>query len=421
MRNHLSRDSARFVKLLCITLLMSACGGGGGTTTEPPPPPPPPPPPGAQTASLQGIITDEGDGSRVAGAVVTIGSASVTTGADGTFAFASLSSGVVTIRIAAQGFNPLETGASLVAGSNTRTFVIMRDNVLFESSGWATYIPHAVTAVRGVFVIFYGGSLDARPMIRGDVNFYSTVQLWPDAVQKTAEHRRRLLLFARAHGFAIVGTQTPVSPHSLYSDLRSVLNEVGARTGRGELPSAPLLIMGHSRGGCMAYQLAVQAGDDVIGVLPLASSGATPCLDGAPDPTVPVYMIVAQFDLDGVLEASLQRFVEHRSRGELWGLAVEAGRPHAWPVSDDVLFHWAEAVTSRRLPPTSTPGAPIQLRSIAESTGWLADQTSFAIGAFNCFTGDRKAASWLPAEQNAREWQSIAAPAMQPVVLSCSR
>jgi dienelactone hydrolase len=78
----------------------------------------------------------------------------------------------------------------------------------------------------------------------------------------------------------------------------------------------------------MAYQLAVQAADRVIGVLPLAGAGVEPCFEGSPDPSVPVYIIFGASDLAGVAPASTAVFTEHRGRGGLWALAIEAGAGH---------------------------------------------------------------------------------------------
>jgi hypothetical protein len=177
---------------------------------------------------LSGRIFDENDGARVAGAVVTIGALSMTTQDDGFFSFTGLLQGAVTIRITASGFDPLVRGIVLVPGSNAQTLLLRRVNTLLESGLFTTWLPVGAPTYRGVFVFLYGGFLDARPMIRGDVDFYGST---PMAVSVVAEHRQRLIAFGRAHGFAIIGTVTPTTPHSLYSDIRSALADVGTRSG----------------------------------------------------------------------------------------------------------------------------------------------------------------------------------------------
>jgi dienelactone hydrolase len=341
----------------------------------------------------------------------------MTTQANGQFSFTGLPQGAATIRVAAQGFDPFAHAILLVSGSNASTLVLRRLNTVLESGLFTTYVPYGVSIIRGVFVFLQGGFTDARPMIRGDLDFYASTPF----VATVAEHRRRLIAFGRAHGFAIIGTITPATPVSLYTDIQMALQDVANRIGHNELAQAPLLIMGHSRGGCMAYQLALQASDQVIGVLPLASSGVDPCLDGSLDPSVPVYMVVGETDLPGIRPASTGAFQSHRALGGLWALAIEAGAAHQWPVSNDAIFGWAEAVTARRLPETFVPGVPVQLRAVSESSGWLADQTSHAIAPFGCFTGDKKAASWVPTEQNARHWQSVSSPGPSPIVITCAR
>jgi dienelactone hydrolase len=398
-----------------VMIFALACGGGG----EGPTPPPPPPPDTARpaTASLSGIISDESDGARVSGAVVTVGAASTTTLADGFFSFANLPQGTATILISAPGFDPLERGTQLGSGSNTRNVLLTRVNTVFETGAFTVYVPGGVGTVRGVFVFLYGGDVDARPMIRGDVDYYSG---FPVAVGVVAEHRRRLMAFGRAHGFATIGTETPGSPSSLSADIRSALQNVGSRSGHVELAQAPLLVMGHSRGGCMAYQIAVQVPDQVIGVLPLAGGGVEGCHEGSPGPSVPVYIIFGQLEPTLFTSPSKMIFEEHRGRGGLWALAVESGVGHVWP-NNDVVFNWAAAVTTRRLPETVTPGVPIQLRALSEASGWLVDVTSRVISPFACFPGDKRTASWVPSEQNARDLLMIAPPGSVPVVTPCNQ
>ena len=416
MRTHPRNERAGSSRFVYAAVLMYtlACGGGGdkGGVITPPPPPPPPP---NTAASLSGIITDESDGARVAGAVVTVGALIVTTQADGAFSFTALSQGAVSIRVSAPGFDPLERATQLVAGSNSRTLMLTRLNTVFESGVFTTYVPPGISTFRGAFVFLYGGNIDARPMIRGDVDFYPAF-----AVPQVTEHRRRLMAFGRAHGFAIIGTETPPTPTSLADNIRSALQNVAQRSGHAELANAPLLVMGHSRGGCMAYQIAVQAPDQVIGVLPLAGAGVAGCYDGSPGLSVPVYIIFGELEL-AIKAESTPVFDFHRSRGGLWALGIEAGAGHAWPVNNDVLFNWAAAVATRRLPETVVPGAPVQLRSISESSGWLADRTSFVIAPFGCFTGDRPRASWVPGEQNARDWQAVMAPGTSPTITTCAQ
>jgi pimeloyl-ACP methyl ester carboxylesterase len=339
----------------------------------------------------------------------------MTTQADGVFSFTGLLQGAVAIRITAAGFDTLQRGMLLAPGSNAQTLMLRRVNTILESGLFTTWLPSGASVYRGVFVFLYGGFSDARPMIRGDLDFYKAV---PAGADQVFEHRQLLVAFGRAHGFAIVGTVTPQNPQSLYTDIRVALEDVGNRSGHTELAHAPLLIMGHSRGGCMAYQLAVQAADRVIGVLPLAGAGVEPCFEGSPDPSVPVYIIFGASDLAGVAPASTAVFTEHRGRGGLWALAIEAGAGHQWPPAT-LLFNWAEAVTVRRLPETVVAGAPVQLGTISESSGWLADRTSHAIAPFPCFTGNRTAASWVPTEPSAREWQAISALGSGATVGQC--
>jgi hypothetical protein len=68
------------------------------------------------------------------------------------------------------------------------------------------------------------------------------------------------------------------------------------------------------------------------------------------------------------------------------------------------MFDWIDAVLAARLPLTS--GAP--LRAITETDGWLGDRSSGAISTWACYGPTRSAASWLPSQETALDWQRMA-------------
>jgi hypothetical protein len=80
---------------------------------------------------------------------------------------------------------------------------------------------------------------------------------------------------------------------------------------------------------------------------------------------------------------------------------------HVWVADHGLIFTWASAVLAQRLPPTVTPGAPVALRPVIESSGWLGNRTSFSVAGYRCFSGDKGTATWLPSERTARDWQSM--------------
>lgn len=72
-----------------------------------------------------------------------------------------------------------------------------------------------------------------------------------------------------------------------------------------------------------------------------------------------------------------------------------------------VITRWMDAVLSLRLPQGTASEAPPTLLPVDETEGWLGDLKTFLIAPFDCFEGDRLAASWFPTEETARDWQAL--------------
>lgn len=70
--------------------------------------------------TVQGVVTASTTGEPIAGAVVSIGAASVTTGLDGRFELTNLAAGQATLRCIAAGFEDSETDITVPSGSMTR-------------------------------------------------------------------------------------------------------------------------------------------------------------------------------------------------------------------------------------------------------------------------------------------------------------
>jgi N-acetylneuraminic acid mutarotase len=100
---------------LVASIVVAACGGNGASGP-------------AAAATVSGVVKAS-TGAGIEGASVRIGTASVTTGADGRFELRNLPVGNATITASAQGFAPHSESVSLSAGTNIRDFVL-------TLSGW---------------------------------------------------------------------------------------------------------------------------------------------------------------------------------------------------------------------------------------------------------------------------------------------
>jgi pimeloyl-ACP methyl ester carboxylesterase len=405
-------------KLLAAALIMgSACGGGEVLT--PPPPPPPPPPSAPPTVSLSGTVFEERNGQGVSGAVIAVAGVTATTGSAGQFTILGLSTGSATLAVTAPGFDPLSKGISLNAGANTVTLTLMPVNTLYQLGAFDIYIPSEVSTVRGVFFVLFGGNGDSRPMIRRDFDYYRIGSVPPEFAAVLPGYRSSLMAFARAQGFAVMGMTTPGGPGGLHTEIRQALGEASSISGHPELAHASLILQGHSRGGCMAYQVAGQDPERVIGVIPMAPQGVQPCLNGLLPASVPAYFILGELDIPSENTAATNGFEQKRGSGAIWALAIERGVGHAWTANHNLVFSWSAAVAARRLPQTIPPGTPVTLLQVSQASGWLGDRISGSVAGYACFTGDQVKASWLPSEQTARDWQLVAS-GLAPTVTVCA-
>ena len=95
---------------LVIAVFVAACGESDPGDLTP-------------TATVSGVVRDNA-GAVIEGALVRIGSATATTGADGRFALQNLPVGSATIATSAPGFDPRSESVSLVAGANTHDVML---------------------------------------------------------------------------------------------------------------------------------------------------------------------------------------------------------------------------------------------------------------------------------------------------------
>jgi pimeloyl-ACP methyl ester carboxylesterase len=382
--------------LLGSALLTLACAGGDGSTAPP-----------AASATLSGVVQEESSGVGIAGATVTAGGVSTSSAQDGTFELRNVSIGdSVAVAVTATGFDAFSRTMAIHAGTNTLSVSLAR-RTIWEARGFAIYLPPGVSVYRGVF-LFLGGSggtletsLDTRPFVKGDFDYYLTVrnQRMRDYM---AAMRPRVLAFARAHALGVMGA----SVWLLNGDsLVGALNALAPLTGHAELARAPALLYGVSFGGALSCTIANEYPERVIGFM--SDKGGCQGLENYNALSVPGYFFIGGADTPERAAGITEDFEYSRALGAAWALAIEPGMDH-FPVADSTLmFDWLTEVFTQRVPENVTSGDPVTLRAANPQSGWLGDRTSHEIADYGSFQGDRLTASWLPSEQTARDWRAM--------------
>jgi hypothetical protein len=350
------------------------------------------------TATVSGLVLDAGTRAPVDGALVTLGAAAVTTGEDGRFAIVGVPVGAaLSMTVSRNGFETYAHTIAVLAQSKEHLVLLVRNHI-YVSGTTTAYLPPAVARLRGALVVLPGSGGDMRPFI-------------------TAEREGGPYAgLAEKHGLALVGAAAGTGVQ-----LRA-LEAIALESGRPELATAPLLLAGYSEGACFAFRSSIENAERIIGALVMKAAWTTCAasgeLDAAPLRAVPVYILVGEFENPPVPTAL---FEEHRAEGAVWAIAVQKGKGHEAPGPDDDpwIIEWLDAVLTYRLPGGDASGTAATLRPIPVASGWLGDRFSLAIARHDCYAGDALAASWLPSERSARQWQSIVSAGGVSAVLDC--
>ncbi|HSJ15911.1 MAG TPA: carboxypeptidase-like regulatory domain-containing protein [Longimicrobiales bacterium] len=373
---------------IILSALAASCGGNGSPTIIDPP----------QPATLSGAVRASDTQAAIAGATVAVGEVSAVTQANGSFQLLNLPTGSVTVQASAAGFDSHSQSIALQAGSNALDVTLAR-RTLYEFGDFAAYLPPDVSNYRGVLLFIPGSQGDSRYLLHGRPVDCATFLDW---CLIRGDVLDRALVLARTYGLALMAMKSAPNDPATYASIFAALSTLAAQSGRTQLSQAPLLLVGHSLGGCVAYGFTRVNSARVIGFL----SGKGQCHDPLGAGTlgalaVPGYFFIGEEDLPS-REANITAvFEQNRAAGAPWAVAIEPGAGHQVPRDLGLQFRWLDAVLSRRLSASGT------LQPITEASGWLGNRSTFAISSYAEYEGDVLQASWFPSDQNALDWQAF--------------
>jgi hypothetical protein len=383
MPRHLSARGGSAIRL--VLPAMAAGLIGCSDHTGPPP----------ATVTLSGVVREADTEAPVGGALVRLGGAVATTGEDGRFAIADLPVGAsLSMMVSKNGFETHTRTIIVQAESNDHEVILVRNHI-YVSGNTSAYIPPDVPRIEGALVLLPGSGGDTRPLIAAE------------------QQRGPYALLAEKHGLGLVGAAANTGVQL------SALEDIALESGRPELATAPLLLAGYSQGACLVFTASIENPARIIGALVMKAAWVN-CVGRNAGPLlgVPVYLLVGEFE-NTALPTTL--FEEHRAQGAVWAITIQKGQGHEAPGPDDAAWitEWFDAVLTYRLPGGDAPGTTTTLRPIPGASGWLGDRSSLAIARYDCYAGDSLAASWLPSERSARQWQSIVSAGDVTTVIDC--
>jgi hypothetical protein len=276
---------------------------------------------------------------------------------------------------------------------------------VFEFGDFALYVPAGVAAPRGLLLALGG------PDTRGFVTGKPLGAPFPAVEASLQVLGQELRTLASTSGLAILGRQGAMKNEAASDQLLFDAIQTGAVTsGQPELPTVPVLVYGISGGAPQASGFTARNPQRVAGLFLKVPAGVSSLSGDAL--RVPTYIVQAELDAFVNNVEITAAFAGNRGAGALWGRAMERGVPHhsLSALQRQVTINWMSTILSRRLP--VRPSDP--LRGIDETSGWLGDLATGETKRWAAYKGDRAAASWLPSNQTAKEWEIFVSAAPTP-------
>ena len=266
-------------------------------------------PPQPAVPSVTGTVRSSATGQPVAGAEVSVGAVTVTTGVDGRFELSPLVEGNDTIRCVAAGFETFEAIIEIPADGVDHDIALTRIE-LFEFGDFALFVPATVSKARAILVAL--GGPDTRGFA-SDSAFGAPVPEVEAALHALGNDFRNL---ARERGLAVLGTSRAALPNSQESDelLYDAIAQGAVLSGRTELEGAPLLVYGMSGGAPEASGLTERTPRRVAGLF-LKVPQAVQILSDGPVLGVPTYLVLAEMDTFVDNDALYTAFSNNRAAG----------------------------------------------------------------------------------------------------------
>lgn len=268
----------------------------------------------------------------------------------------------------------------------------------YDKAEFKLWLPPGIPQVRAIAVLVPGSNGDGRGQVDDTV--------WQS--------------FATAQRLALVGVRLTDKPHD-QSFIEHYVN-VSAGSGQAfldalatfarksqhpELANAPLLLWGMSAGGEFNYEFANWKPERVIGFVVNKGGIYYTALASRAARNVPALLFIGGKDLDSRVQTITGLFALNRRGAALWALTNEPSAAHVVGRSRDLALLFYEDLLNSRLPASTDASAPVALRPLAESDGFVGDPKTHATWKAGTHDLPNYPTAWLPTERVARGWAAI--------------
>ncbi|WP_347922788.1 hypothetical protein [Pontimicrobium sp. SW4] len=254
----------------------------------------------------------------------------------------------------------------------------------FEEAKFRLWLPEDEENIRAILVLlsFHNGSTF------GDM----TLEEW----QTYAKDEKLGLL-----GVTLRGGNYPDVSMGSGEALIKALDTITYKNNIPDIGKLPLLLKGYSAGGVFSYNFSHLKPERVIAFVNIRGGGINPTSNT--NNNVPGLMLLGENDESSRNQRMTDVVLSKRAEGNLYGLAIEPDMDHfgglftSWRLTR---AFFSAALDKRLTPETNT------LNNIQENSGWLGNNTTKEIHAFDNYPNATIEASWLIDETFAEKWKA---------------
>lgn len=256
----------------------------------------------------------------------------------------------------------------------------------FDPSPLRIYLPDTIETIRGIYFCVDPQNSDSRYIVENAA----------------------MLELVTAEGFALMGARlSNVDMASgIGAGILRGLNVFAQLAARPELTYTNIYFEGYSWGGQFSYHFTKWRPDRVVGFI-TQKGGYHDTAPAGDAIAVPGYMFIGELDLPYRIENLTGIFEAHRPLGAVWALAMQPGAAHERITDRKLLDPFFREVVAARIPLEIPPTSPVHLLTVDESSGWLGNRATFAIGIFDCYNDNIALASWLAKRPLCVSWQAF--------------
>ncbi|MDX2020749.1 MAG: hypothetical protein SF187_10950 [Deltaproteobacteria bacterium] len=254
------------------------------------------------------------------------------------------------------------------------------------TKSWQVTIPNTAAPVRGLFV---NGNPGTGDLLNWTMNpFFRSY-------------------FAARFGFGMVASKGVEGSSTFNTNaplIIKAIEECGKTLAHPELAWAPLIPLGNSSGGTNSWGLTMSNPNRILAfVVNIPGTTLNPGTPPEAALQIPGMIVVGQNDGGNLSTGNGAMLRAARTKGALWSKVEMEGIGHENRRSWHMFHVFFEHIIARRLPADADPSkGPVKLLPIAEDSGYVADDTTWASGLtkfspYADFAGNKRGpdTSWL--------------------------